>query len=272
MGYLGNQITKVFPTSISVDSASVSNDLTVDTSTFKVDSANNRVGIGTASPDVALEISKNSGGSTLKLTRSNTASTDDNFGSIEFENSAGTVLSGIKGTSMSGNTEAGLIFGAGGGNTERMRIDNSGAVTMPNQPCFLVGKSSSATQNNIAVDTNVTVTFDTETVDTNSAFASNVFTVPSGEGGMYFISLRGAMQGIDAGEFIQLRIYLNGSAVDFFENRMTAYTTDVEFKFSGSGSLNLSAADTISYYVYQNSGDSQNLSNAGLYMFKLLGV
>ena len=103
-------------------------DLTVDTNTLHVDATNNRVGIGTASPDVALEISKNSGNSTLKLTRSNTASTDDNFGSIEFENSAGTVLSGIKGTSMSGNTEAGLTFGAGGGNAERMRIDNAGNV------------------------------------------------------------------------------------------------------------------------------------------------
>jgi hypothetical protein len=29
---------------------------------------------------------------------------------------------------MSGNTEAGLIFGAGGGNAERMRINNGGAV------------------------------------------------------------------------------------------------------------------------------------------------
>jgi len=89
---------------------------------------------------------------------------------------------------------------------------------------------------------------------------------------MYFISFRGSMTGIDAGEFIQLRIYLNGSAVDFFENRMTAYTDNVEFKFSGSGSLNLSAGDTIKYYVFQNSGDSQNLTNAGLYIFKLVGV
>ena len=141
--------------------------------------------------------------------------------------------------------------------------------TMKNRPALLVTNSGNQSIGNAS---NTLVTFDTETLDTNSAFASNVFTVPSGEGGMYFISFRGAMQGIDAGEFIQLRIYLNGSAVDFFENRMTAYTTDVEFKFSGSGALNLSAADTISYYVYQNSGDSQNLTNAGLYMFKLIGV
>tara|TARA_A100001515_G_scaffold144961_1_gene150959 strand:- start:18 stop:851 length:834 start_codon:yes stop_codon:yes gene_type:complete len=56
MGYIGQQITTVFPTSISVDSASVSDDLTVDTSTLKVDSANNRVGIGTASPTTSLDV------------------------------------------------------------------------------------------------------------------------------------------------------------------------------------------------------------------------
>ena len=145
----------------------------------------------------------------------------------------------------------------------------SGGVTVANTPAVLVTNSGNQS---IATATNTLVTFDTETIDTDSAFASNVFTVPSGEDGMYFISFRGSMQGIDAGEFIQLRIYLNGVASDFFESRMTAYTTDVEFKFSSSGALNLSAGDTISYYVYQNSGDSQDLTTAGLYIFKLIGA
>ena len=48
--------------------------------------------------------------------------------------------------------------------------------------------------------------------------------------------------------------------------------TDVEFKFSGTFSLNLSAGDTIKYYVLQNSGDAQNLSTPGLYIFKMIGA
>tara|TARA_R100001129_G_scaffold129623_1_gene91558 strand:- start:189 stop:710 length:522 start_codon:yes stop_codon:yes gene_type:complete len=152
--------------------------------------------------------------------------------------------------------------------------DGSGTVTignsaLKNTPAVLVTNSGNQSIGNAS---STLVTFDTETVDTDSAFASNTFTVPSGKSGMYFISFRGAMQGIDAGEFIQLRIYLNGTESNFFENRMTAYTTDVEFKFSASGSLNLSVGDTIKYYVYQNSGDSQNLTNAGLYIFKLIGA
>ena len=41
---------------LSVGAATITGDLTVDTSTLKVDSTNNRVGVGTASPSVPLEI------------------------------------------------------------------------------------------------------------------------------------------------------------------------------------------------------------------------
>ena len=47
----------------SFESATISGDLTVDTSTLKVDSSNNRVGIGTASPDAKLQIMNNDGSS-----------------------------------------------------------------------------------------------------------------------------------------------------------------------------------------------------------------
>ena len=149
-------------------------DITVDTTTLVTDSTNNRVGLGTSAPDKLLHLNATGGDSIIRMTRSNSASTDDNFGSIEFENSAGTVLAGIKGISMSGNTEAGLIFGAGGGNTERMRIDNSGAVTMPNQPAFLVYNNTGQTD----ISTNTTVAFDSEVFDRGSDFASSTFVAP----------------------------------------------------------------------------------------------
>jgi hypothetical protein len=135
-------------------------------------------------------------------------------------------------------------------------------------PLVLVTNSGNQS---IANATNVHVTFDTETVDTDSAFASDTFTVPSGGDGLYGIFARGSMQGIDAGEFTQIRIYLNGSANSFFENRLTAHADDVEMKYGGGGFLNLAATNTIKVYWYQNSGDSQNLSNAALYIFKVAG-
>ena len=152
---------------------------------------------------------------------------------------------------------------------DSLLIKDGGCAALDAKPAVLVTNSGNQS---IANATNTLVTFDTETIDTDSAFASNTFTVPSGEGGMYGIFARGSMQGIDAGEFTQIRIYLNGSANSFFENRLTAHDTDVEMKYGGGGFLNLAATNTIKMYWYQNSGDAQNLSNAALYIFKLGGT
>jgi hypothetical protein len=62
------------------------------------------------------------------------------------------------------------------GSTARMRIDSSGAVTMPAQPAFLARNAT--LQSNIALGTQVTVVFGTEVFDQNADFASNTFTAP----------------------------------------------------------------------------------------------
>jgi hypothetical protein len=77
--------------------ATITGDLTVDTSTLKVDSTNDRVGIGTASPAQFVHLSKSNtstaltsppvGGASLRI--QNTSSTNNNFGSVEFYNAAG---------------------------------------------------------------------------------------------------------------------------------------------------------------------------------------
>ena len=57
------------------------------------------------------------------------------------------------------------------------------AGAMASTPSFYVKLSS---DQNIASSTQVKVTWDTEVYDTDNAFASNKFTVPTGEGGKYF--------------------------------------------------------------------------------------
>jgi len=59
-------------------SATITGDLTVDTSTLKVDSANNRVGIGTASPTAKLQLALTGSGSAI--TRVNSFGNDGTFG------------------------------------------------------------------------------------------------------------------------------------------------------------------------------------------------
>ena len=60
--------------------------------------------------------------------------------------------------------------------SEAMRIDNSGAVTMPKQPAFLAQPAS--TQNNFPINAVTTLVMGTERFDQNADFASNTFTAP----------------------------------------------------------------------------------------------
>jgi hypothetical protein len=96
------------------DSLTVTGDLTVDTTTLKVDSTNNRVGIGTASPSEVLEVNGN-----IK------------FGDGHFIGDGGG--DNLEIVSSSGEN---IIYKAAGGihafydsgSNERMRIDSSGNV------------------------------------------------------------------------------------------------------------------------------------------------
>ena len=76
-----------------------------------------------------------------------------------------------------------------GGNA-LLTSNGSGTITTnniggQNTPAFLVRLSGNQT---LSHDTLTRITWDTEVFDTASAFASNVFTVPSGEGGKYVFS------------------------------------------------------------------------------------
>ena len=60
-------------------SLTVSGDVTVDTSTLKVDSSNNRVGIGTTSPNELLDVSNTSGNAGMNLSSANSGTSFINF-------------------------------------------------------------------------------------------------------------------------------------------------------------------------------------------------
>ena len=114
-------------------SATITGDLTVDTSTLKVDSTNNRVGIGTASPNYILDVLGASPRFHIK---------DNGTGSslLDIENGAGTLYVGRENSTgssgLSGVPYAGimylqsaypLIFGTN--LVERYRIDATGVAT-----------------------------------------------------------------------------------------------------------------------------------------------
>ena len=145
------------------------------------------VGIGTSSINRKLEISGNNNGGAkanyIRITDTDTTATADNqMGGIEFfssDSSGGAGISASIETVYAGSGGGGEITfntnaSSGGTLTEAMRIDQTGHITKPLQPAFLVRPSSQV--NNISSDT--TITFGTEVFDQNGDFASNTFTAP----------------------------------------------------------------------------------------------
>jgi hypothetical protein len=121
-----------------LSSLAVSGDLTVDTSTLKVDSANNRVGVGTASPASKLEIADAL--PTIRLTDVDVAGL---YSTIE-GNAGALVLDADGGNVLASST---IRFRVD--NTERMRITSSGNVGIgTTSPTNLLSFQTSSGTNN----------------------------------------------------------------------------------------------------------------------------
>ena len=105
-------------------SATITGDLTVDTSTLKVDSTNNRVGIGTASPSNNLHVKGASGDTLIRIE----AITD---GLLGFIGSASGVISGSPANNLAIRAENGLYL-SGNGNSTQFILNSAGNVTVSN--------------------------------------------------------------------------------------------------------------------------------------------
>ena len=95
-------------------SATITGDLTVDTNTLKVDSTNNRVGIGTASPSNSIHLNGASGDTLFRIS-------DSTNGVLGFIGSASGVMTGAPANSLAIRAENGLRF-SGQGNAIDMTL------------------------------------------------------------------------------------------------------------------------------------------------------
>ena len=150
-------------------------------------------------------------------------------------------------------------------------IANSGTATGfgNNTPAFHVRKSGNQdTSSGVAT----TVTWETEDVDTDNAFASNTFTVPSGADGKYFIYAQ--IRWNSNADFEGIRLTIRKNSTNHFSTwgRNEYYQN----QYVG-GIIDLSATDTVDVQCRQTYGtvavgatDSGTISFFGGY--KLIGA
>jgi len=220
-------------------------DITVDSTTLVTDSTNNRVGVGTASPDANLQVggALDSAGSyrgALALKTQTVGSITSGEAALYIEET-----SGGEGYYVGVDSTGGMFFNNSGSSTT-LQLGDDGAVTMPNQPAFLATPSSS--QDNVAVGSDVTVVFGTEIFDQNSDFASNTFTAPIT--GKYQLQTSVRVQDLDASAnfyFILIktsnRNYINIVDPDFGQDN--GY-----FTFTLSALADMDANDTAYVIIY----------------------
>jgi hypothetical protein len=153
-----------------------------------------------------------------------------------------------------------------GGNA-LLTSNGSGSITTnniggQNTPAWYVKLSG---DQNVSGSSHTKITWDSEVFDTASAFASNKFTVPTGEGGKYFFHHRCAVDDLDDGEFAQLNLYKNGS--EQLNYLITTRSAHASFTLAvqASGIIDLSAGDYLESYIYQSSSGTQHVESANSY-------
>jgi hypothetical protein len=150
--------------------------------------------------------------------------------------------------------------GAGGTNrkTTAARIKTYiGSGT--NTPSFLARANTNQTINDAAA---TQIVFGTEYYDTANGFASNTYTIPSGQAGKYHLYFN--INAYDAGDSLVRLItmlYKNGSSV----SDLTHFTSVVNSRLNVGGSivLDLSAGDELKIYGYLDTADGTTSAAVG---------
>ena len=156
------------------------------------------------------------------------------------------------------------VSGSGATGIGQLSFGDAGGT---NTPAFKVYLGSNMTS--VARNTDTKITFDTEVYDTDNAFASNKFTVPSGKAGKYHITSMVSMLNSSDASGKRISLYKNGSEVSrgtkhrFINN---IYRSDTYSTLVMSTDLDLSVSDYLEIYVEMNAdGGSGTILSAEKY-------
>ena len=160
-----------------------------------------------------------------------------------------------------------ITIGASGDTTNIVGTLNKNGVAVANTPDFSVTLASN--QTGISTGTWTKLSFATEFFDSDSAFASNKFTIPSGKAGKYFFGYTTRITNIDDGESVAIKLYKNGSAADversMGQNFQSAANTGTNV--SGFYMIDASVDDYYEVYAYHTEGANQTAEAAASVFF-----
>jgi len=182
----------------------------------------------------------------------------------------------LKSPAHSANASYTLTFPVNDGDADQVLTTNGSGVlsfTTPasasNTPRISVDKTGSS--QSISATSWTKVTLNTERVDSDNAFTSNTFTVPSGKGGDYYMSAFAMVTDLGGtSDYATLRLANSGNSATYNSAAVAGNSGYGWVSMAISCIRTLSAGDTVSLYVYSSEAISVNEDNANLTVIKLI--
>ena len=202
------------------------------------------------------------------LTMSEAPTTGDDFYCIYQGKATQTVTPGA---STVTNAMMGETLSIAKGGTGATTLAGAGITHKPAFSAFM-----NSAQTGIASATNTTIVFDSEDFDSDGAYdtSNGRFTVPSGEGGKYFLAAQIRTNSSGTMTRCSGSLVKNGSTyiAQFNNNQRSGGEASTGTTWTGT----LAAGDYVQFILYQNSGSAVNAeAGAGKCIFhghKLIGV
>ena len=181
----------------------------------------------------------------------------------------------LKSPAHSANASYTLTFPPNDGDADQfLKTDGSGGLSFAaaggaNTPRISVDKTGSS--QSISATSWTKVTLNTERVDSDNAFTSNTFTVPSGKGGDYYMSAFAMVTDLGGtSDYATLRLANSGNSATYNSAAVAGNSGYGWVSMAISCIRTLSAGDTVSLYVYSSEAISVNEDNANLTVIKLI--
>jgi len=200
------------------------------------------------------------------------------MGSIKLPHAtgSGSMSIGSPTTDPSGDLELKLPATIGTAGEVVQNSTTAGTLEMgsPFRPAFSAYCSSDF---DIATGTDVKALFQTELFDTDSAYntSTSTFTVPANMGGAYQVNAQVAIDDIDTGKSLKIRLFIDGSFVtNFRQSRSYPSAADKVVSALYTNIIELTAGQTVNIYMQHDNGNTQSseAKECWFSMFRLGGV